>query len=165
MSEIGEFAIAGVTFNATSGELSAPAATRRLEPKAAAVLAILCTRRGQVVTRHELLDRCWGDGEGSDEALTQAVSQIRRSLQDLGAPSGLLETLAKRGYRLSGDNVPIQAQREAPAINRNPPLPIAIGGLVLVALIIAVVAFPHGLRHSIRHGLGLGPPAAGSTGH
>jgi DNA-binding winged helix-turn-helix (wHTH) protein len=152
------FSIGGLRFDAASGELSAPARSRRLEPRAAAVLAALCASRGQVVTRQALLDHCWGDGEGSDEALTQAVSQIRRTFQDLGAPTDLIETLAKRGYRLNGDGGPAT----------NPPLPaqattgrrgLVVAGVALLFLVAAIVAAPHGIRHSMRHAFGLGPAA------
>ena len=152
------FSIGSLRFDAASGELSAPARSRRLEPRAAAVLATLCAQRGQMVTRQLLLDRCWGAGEGSDEALTQAVSQIRRTFQDLGAPADLIETLAKRGYRLNADGAPVAAQRlpaQAAAGRRG----LVMAGIALLVLVAAVIAAPHGLRHSLRHALGLGPTA------
>lgn len=165
MSERTRFAIGGVTFDATSGELGARAVTCRLEPKAAAVLAILCTRSGELVTRRELLDRCWGNGEGSDEALTQAVSQIRRAMQDLGEPTGLIETLAKRGYRISDRDAATDVARTPGAGKRKYSAPTLLAAGVLFALVLGAIVFPHELRHTVRHGLGLGPPSAGAPAH
>ena len=151
------FRIGPLRFDALSGELAAPAESRRLEPRAAAVLALLCARPGQMVARQALLDQCWGEGEGSDEALTQAVAQIRRTFQELGAPADLIETLAKRGYRLNGGNAgPGLAAETRPAtINRT----LIAAAVALLAILALLLVAPHQLRHNIRHAVGLGPSA------
>lgn len=66
-----------------------------LEPRLAGVLALLIARSGAPVTRDEFLDQVWGDA-GSDEALTQAVSRLRRLLGDAQA----VKTLPRVGYQL-----------------------------------------------------------------
>lgn len=71
----------------------------RLEPKLVELLAYLAGRRGDAVSRGELIDTIWGD-EGSDEALTQAVARLRRSLKELGGDADAIETLPKVGYRI-----------------------------------------------------------------
>jgi hypothetical protein len=55
---------------------------------------------GRVLTRSELLDACWPIGSGSDEALTQAVAQIRRALGDNSRSPIYLQTVPKGGYRI-----------------------------------------------------------------
>lgn len=52
---------------------------QQLEPRVAGVLDCLVADAGIPVTRETLLDRVWG-AEGSDEALTQTVSRLRRLL-------------------------------------------------------------------------------------
>src|SRR5947209_9404875 len=101
MSEGRDFPIGDLIFDVPSGELRRHSRSRRLEPKAAAVLALLCAAGGAVVSRQELLDSCWGNGAGSDEALTQTVAQIRRAFDELGESTALIETLSKRGYRVA----------------------------------------------------------------
>jgi DNA-binding winged helix-turn-helix (wHTH) protein len=156
MSAAQLFRVGSLRFDAQSGELSAPARSLRLEPRAAAVLAMLCGRPGQIVARQALLDDVWGPGEGSDEALTQAVAQIRRTAQELGEAPGLVETLAKRGYRLNGGSAnSAQLVRD---VRATPSRRALIGAcVVILALAALVFAAPHGLRHSIRHALGFGP--------
>lgn len=51
------------------------------------------------MSRTDLLE-LWPDGSGSDEALTQAVSALRRALGDTKKPHQLLHTVPKFGYRL-----------------------------------------------------------------
>lgn len=72
---------------------------RRLEPRATAVLAALMEAGGSVVGREALLDACWPEGEGSDEALTQAVAQIRRALGDDPRRPRFVGTVHRAGYR------------------------------------------------------------------
>ncbi len=157
------FELGGLIFDAPAGELATRARTKRLEPKAAAVLAALCDERGSLVSRQALLDRCWGEGEGSDEALTQAVAQIRRAIEELGEQPGMVETLAKRGYRLremedaAHDAAPSQMLQA-----RSGPSRWLIASMAAIVLLVAIwTLLPHGPRHAVKHALGMGPPAAG----
>ena len=128
----------------------------RLEPRSAAILGQLRDADSEIVTRQELLDGAWGSARGSDEALTQAVAQIRRGFEEIGIHDAI-ETLAKRGYRL---RVRL-ADQCGIARPTSPRTSLIIGGLIL-ALMLAL-SFAHPIRHAVRHALGLGPPAQ-STG-
>jgi DNA-binding winged helix-turn-helix (wHTH) protein len=68
----------------------------RLEPRLAGVLAVLVQRAGEVLGRDELLALAW-EADASDEALTQAVSRLRKLLGDRKA----IETIPRVGYRLT----------------------------------------------------------------
>lgn len=164
MARNGGFEIGRLSFDPQSGELIAPAITCRLEPKAAAVLTLLCASPDEVVLRQVLLDGCWGAGEGSDEALNQAVAQIRRALEELGESSGLIETFARRGYRLRVRHDAVVAPPPAPVITRSQrprrALIMTLAAALTLALLAAWIANPHGPRHFIRHSLGLGPGGA-----
>lgn len=126
----------------------------RLEPRSAAILAQLQAANGAVVTRHELLDRCWEPGGGSDEALTQAVAQVRRAFEQLQVASPI-ETLAKRGYRL---HVRFKDQPRTSGPGRHKPFGgwLIISGLMIVAVV--AISVSHPVRHAVRHALGLGQP-------
>lgn len=140
-----------IAFDPRSGQLGSGQVVRRLEPKAAAVFAVLCDAGGALVSRRELLDRCWGEGEGSDEALTQAVAQIRRAFEELGEKAPI-ETLAKRGYRVTSGTLsnPSAGRDARPGWHR----PVLIAAL-LILLLLAYFQ-PHWLRHFIRHNFGGG---------
>jgi Flp pilus assembly protein TadD len=68
----------------------------RIPPKTIEVLAALLERRGEIVTKGELLSRVWGDVVVEESNLTVHVSLLRRTLGD-AAP---IETIPKRGYRV-----------------------------------------------------------------
>ncbi len=71
-----------------------------LEPRLIQVLVHLAQKPGQVVTRAELLNAVWEDTVVQEEALTQAVSQLRRVFGDDPRQSRIIETIPKQGYRL-----------------------------------------------------------------
>lgn len=83
---------------------------RALEPRLMAVLLELAARPGEVVTRNELLTAVWGDTVVQEEALTQAVSQLRRLLDDDPRSPTLIETIPKQGYRLIATMAPVEPQ-------------------------------------------------------
>lgn len=70
--------------------------THRLEPRLAGVLHLLASRGISPVTRDEFLETVWEE-DGSDEALNQAISRLRRLLGD----ASLIRTLPRIGYSLS----------------------------------------------------------------
>lgn len=69
----------------------------RVELKVMALLLRLKQNMGQTLSRSQLIESLWDDNSGSDEALTQTVSKLRKALGD---NSSIIETVPKRGYRL-----------------------------------------------------------------
>ena len=63
-------------------------AERFLRPKSYRVLEVLAERRGQLVSKDELVRETWPDVFVSDDSLAQCVSDIRRALGPEGV--GLL---------------------------------------------------------------------------
>ncbi|HVS15094.1 MAG TPA: winged helix-turn-helix domain-containing protein [Thermoanaerobaculia bacterium] len=93
---------------------------RRIEPKAAAVLARLVSATGRVVTKQELFDAVWPGLIVTDEVLPNAVYQIRRALDDDARAPRYVETVPKVGYRVVAEVEALSATRTEP-----PPRPIA----------------------------------------
>lgn len=82
----------------------------RLEPKVMEVLCYLAGRPGQTVTREALLEAVWAGTVVEENALSRAVSQLRKAFQDERRNPVVIETLPKLGYRLiapvtSGDGM------------------------------------------------------------
>jgi adenylate cyclase len=71
-----------------------------LEPKAVELLSYLVSRPGEVVSRSELLDVVWPGVIVNDDAITNTVAKLRRSLHDDPKSPKLIETIPKRGYRI-----------------------------------------------------------------
>ena len=160
-ARMSDFRIGKLDFDPSTGDLEGGAGSRRLEPRAAAVLAVLLRASGEVVSRRQLLAQCWSGDSGSDEALTQAVAQIRRNLAALGEPADRIATLAKRGYRISACAPPIHASAVAtpsaePARAGPAAMPVRHAVLVLASLAaIALIgwgAFSPAPRPAARHG-------------
>jgi len=88
------------------GRVTGRAGSQHLPPKAVEVLLCLASAPGELVTRDVLLDDVWGVGNGSQEALSHAISEIRHALDDHPDDPSFLQTLPKRGYRLIVPPVP-----------------------------------------------------------
>ena len=64
------------------------------------VLVALCRASGSIVTRDELIDRCWDGRIVTDDAINRVLSRIRQVACDIGGSSFKVETVTKVGYRL-----------------------------------------------------------------
>ncbi len=74
--------------------------SRRLEPKAIQVLALLAARPGVVVSRAQLLDSVWGGAFVGDDAVSATIIKLRRAFDDDARSPRVIETVHKSGYRL-----------------------------------------------------------------
>ncbi|GAA0852816.1 tetratricopeptide repeat protein [Aliiglaciecola litoralis] len=82
------------------GEVKGKSGTQHLPPKAVEVLLCLASSSGELVTREHLINEVWGQDQGSQEALSHAISEIRHVFNDNRHDPIFLQTLPKRGYRL-----------------------------------------------------------------
>lgn len=96
-----KFGIGGWTLDQRAREATNGQTTKRLSPRAMELLAVLAKAGGEVVRRADLLDAVWPDVHVSDESLTQAVTELRRTLGKNKDGSALIETVPKAGYRLA----------------------------------------------------------------
>ena len=81
-------------------QIRGPAGSAHLPPKAMEVLLCLASAPHDLVTREDLIERVWGEGHGSHEALNHAVAEIRHALGDQHGHPVYVQTLPRRGYRL-----------------------------------------------------------------
>lgn len=117
-----------------------------LAPREADVLSVLIAAPdGAVVSREKLLDQVWGDGEVCEDALTVVISRLRRHFADLGVEETVIETVPRRGYRLSdrGEVAGGWADNRRTSMRDRVLLPGAFG-LALLALGISIVALLRG---------------------
>jgi DNA-binding winged helix-turn-helix (wHTH) protein len=82
------------------------AAGRRevLQPRVMQVLAALADRRGEVMSREDLLNRCWGGRIVGEDAIQRCVARLRRLADAFGGFR--LETIPRVGYRLVETGAP-----------------------------------------------------------
>lgn len=131
-------------FDRFARTLDADGRVQQLEPRVSGVLECLIENAGIPVTRDSLLDRVWGE-DGSDEALTQTVSRLRKLL----GGSAEIRTQPKVGYVLATQprtlSAPGEGARQPAAAAPPPPRPgiplwagITMGalGMALAAVIV-----------------------------
>jgi TolB-like protein/DNA-binding winged helix-turn-helix (wHTH) protein/Tfp pilus assembly protein PilF len=129
----------------------------RLEPKVMDVLVCLAETGGEVVNKDTIIQRVWPNTFVSDDVLKRSISELRRAFKDDAREPRIIETIAKRGYRLiipvqplnrSGLQVPAPEAIPAPAVGRRRlllPATLALIFLVLVGGLIMLIN-PGGVR-------------------
>lgn len=96
--------------NATRGEVTdkLTGKTVRLEPRLMKLLCLLAEHPGQLVKRELIIREIWNDYPGADDGLNQAISGLRKLLED--DQKKIIETIPKSGYCFHG------RMGEAPAV-------------------------------------------------
>lgn len=114
---------------------------QHLEDKISSLLSLLCERRGELVSREEILENVWEGKNLSEQTVPVAISKIRKALGEAGTDSKILHTVPKRGYRLS---LPATAETSSEAIN--PPLKwrtrLIVAGSVMAILLLVAIFWP-----------------------
>ena len=72
----------------------------KLEPRVMDLLLCLASRPGEVITREHLEATVWAGMVVGYDALTSAMIKLRRAFNDNSRNPQIIETVAKRGYRL-----------------------------------------------------------------
>jgi TolB-like protein/DNA-binding winged helix-turn-helix (wHTH) protein len=121
----------------------------RLEPRAMDVLMVLAARDGAVTSLEELLEAVWKGVVVSDGSVYLAISQLRQALGNNANGASYIETVPKRGYRLTvpvgphGVDAPAPIARDLARWWKTPALVIAaVAALIALALILRPVAAP-----------------------
>lgn len=105
-----------------------------LRPQTAAVLRVLCDRRGEIVSRDELMAEVWPNTIVTEDSVTQCIREIRAALGEVGHQ--MVRTFPKRGYKLEhvSTAVPQLAQSARPSW-RILFAGFAVGSIALIALL------------------------------
>ncbi len=81
----------------------------QIELKMMDVLVCLAEHSGELVERQELIDTVWATEFISENILTRAVAELRRTLGDDAKEPRYIETIHRRGYRLIAPVEPVTA--------------------------------------------------------
>ena len=109
---------ASFEFDPVTGEVHRDGGIHRLEPQPSALLALLMSRPGELLTRAEAIHALWGDQTtvNFQEGLDYSVRQVRIALGDRARPARYVETVPRRGYRFVGSiDQPAAPVRQRPA--------------------------------------------------
>lgn len=116
--------------------------SQRVEAKVMELLLALAREPGRVVSRHELERAVWPGRIITDDAVTNTVGKLRRALGDNPRQPRLIETIAKRGYRLKVAPAPVvddDADRQAHSMKGASRQPFRRGWMLAGVLMIVVV--------------------------
>jgi TolB-like protein/Tfp pilus assembly protein PilF len=82
-------------------ELRSGGTPLKLKPIAMELMLFLIERRGQLVTREQIVERIWGKNVflDFDNSINSAVNSIRRVLRDDPERPRFVQTVARKGYR------------------------------------------------------------------
>jgi adenylate cyclase len=92
----------------------------QLSPKIIDLLLHLVARQPALVSKDDLFKALWPDVAVTDNALTQAVSELRQALGDDPSKPVYVQTVARRGYRFIA---PVTATAPAAAVVATAPVP------------------------------------------
>src|ERR1700692_947276 len=106
-----------------SYELRKSGSVVKLEKLPTELLILLAEKRGQLVTREQIIQRLWGDDVFVDtrQGINTAIRKIRVALRDDPEHPPLLQTVAGRGYRLLA---PVSTRDENAQEQPAPQLPL-----------------------------------------
>ena len=80
-------------------EVQAGARRQIIEPRVMQVLVALARMDGQVVSRDELIEACWGGRIVGEDAINRCIGRLRRLAETFG-DSFEIDTVARVGYRI-----------------------------------------------------------------
>jgi DNA-binding winged helix-turn-helix (wHTH) protein/tetratricopeptide (TPR) repeat protein len=89
-----------------------------ISPKIIDLLLYLAARPSTLVSKDELFKALWPDVAVTDNALTQAISELRQALGDDPVTPKYVQTVARRGYRFIS---PVEAVVSRPAFPSESP--------------------------------------------
>jgi len=82
----------------------------KMKPIPMELLLFLIERRGELVTREQIVDRVWGQGVffDSDNSINNAISKIRQVLRDDAEQPQFIQTITGKGYRFIASVVEVE---------------------------------------------------------
>ena len=104
--------------NVRAYELRSGGIPLKLKPIAMELLLLLVERRGELVTRDQIVERIWGKGVflDTDNSINGAINKIRQVLRDDAEQPRFIQTVSGRGYRFIApvmEAVPLPAPETA----------------------------------------------------
>ncbi|HEX2625044.1 MAG TPA: winged helix-turn-helix domain-containing protein [Sphingomicrobium sp.] len=94
------FHIGSAIVRPATREIEYDGRTAILEPRVMQVLVALWRAAGQVVSKDDLIERCWNGRIVGDDAINRVMSRLRHNAQDDAGGAFRIETVTRVGYRL-----------------------------------------------------------------
>ncbi len=141
LARVAPFRLGALHVTPATRQVARGHATETLEPRVMQVLVALHQADGAVVSRDELIARCWHGRIVGDNAIQRTISRLRDLAGGMGAGSFRLETVAKVGYRLVALEQPSAAGRAPLPALRRPSSALAAAAAAVLASLLAFFAW------------------------
>lgn len=111
----------------------------KLEDKISLLLTALCERRGEIVSKEELINEVWQGRELSEQTIPVAISKLRKALgDDINRPT-MLATIPRQGYQLLAGH---DAAIKTTVSSQSTRWPYVAWLLVAVFAVVALLGWP-----------------------
>ncbi len=116
LAQVAPFRLGAVLIDPPRRRVSHGERAVTVEPRVMQVLVVLAEAQGAVISRDELIERCWGGRIVGENAINRVISRIRQLAAELRVDSFQLETITKVGYRmvLPGDEAEVAPDAPSP---------------------------------------------------
>jgi DNA-binding winged helix-turn-helix (wHTH) protein/TolB-like protein len=102
-----DFTIGSVTVQPSLRKITGPQGEAMLEPKVMQVLVALGTPMNTILSRDDLIERCWDGRVVGDTSINRVISLLRSGFRAVAGEEVVVENVPKVGYRLiAGGAVP-----------------------------------------------------------
>ncbi len=141
-----DFTLGDLEIHPSVGEAIRGARTQHVEPRVMQVLVVLASAGGAVVSREELISRCWDGRVVGEAAINRCMSRLR-ALADHGDGTRAfhVETIARIGYRLKAGIGAVEPATAPDSPSREPRRRIARLAFAGVALAVVAIALYIGM--------------------
>src|SRR5436190_22682820 len=121
MTMVASYRFGPFTVDASSYRLLRGTDVIPLASKIIDLLLYLVARQSALVGKDELFSELWPDVAVTDNALTQAISELRQTLGDDSSKPTYIQTVARRGYRFIAPVEPLLAVQVQPVPSDDAP--------------------------------------------
>src|SRR6185437_4355052 len=95
-----DFALGAFRVRPSLCEIENKGVLKSIEPRVMQALVAFAQAKGSVVSRDELIQRCWGGRIVGEDAVNRCIAKVRKLAEPDEPQSFVLETIPRVGYRL-----------------------------------------------------------------
>lgn len=114
-----DFQIGVLSVSPSRRLVQGPVGSIHLQPLVMQAFLLLLDAEGDVVTREQLFDQCWGGNMVGNESLNRVMARIRQIPSEVSPAFFEIETIPRTGYRVAGDILMLLHAAPAPSADAN----------------------------------------------
>jgi TolB-like protein/DNA-binding winged helix-turn-helix (wHTH) protein len=157
LSEIADFSLGDLRIRPSLREVERGGKREQLEPRVMQVLVALAAAAGAVVSRDDLIARCWEGRIVGEAAINRCISILREIAESTGAFT--IETIPRVGYRLISSAAAVRPTEEVDKAPPPEPAPKArfarnspyvwVAAAVLAMIAVAAAVYKTGIHPTV----------------